>query len=142
MNFKIKLFICFIILNSQAFTIDQKLIPILFYQNSSKGGDWVYENRQLHIFGAGIQASYNNENWNISARFIQFGFLGNVNDGLFKFSPHQNFPYIDGSKDADILRILWDWGGGRNKGDKCGDGVVGWWQRGGVGRQKGIPTEK
>ncbi len=101
MNFKIKLFFCFIILNSQAFTIDQKLIPILFYQNSSKGGDWVYENRQLHIFGAGIQASYNNENWNISARFIQFGFLGNVNDGLFKFSPHQNFPYIDGSKDAD-----------------------------------------
>ena len=51
MNFKIKLFFCFIILNSQAFTIDQKLIPILFYQNSSKGGDWVYENRQLHIFG-------------------------------------------------------------------------------------------
>ena len=56
MNLKIKLFFCFIILNSQAFTIDQKLIPILFYQNSSKGGDWVYENRQLHIFGAGIQA--------------------------------------------------------------------------------------
>ena len=63
MSVKIKLFYCFIIFSSQAFTIDKILIPIFFYQNSYNGSDWVYENRQLHIsitiIGISVPDSYN-----------------------------------------------------------------------------------
>ncbi len=101
MSFKIKIFCYLIIFSSKLMSNNQVLIPILFYQNSSKGSDWIYEKNQISIFGAGLKGSFSNAKWDINATYIQFGFLGNIENGLFNFSPSQSFPYIDGSKDAD-----------------------------------------
>ena len=36
----------------------------------------------------------------LTFNYLQLGLLGNVNQNLFAFSPHQSYPYIDDSKDA------------------------------------------
>ena len=101
MRYKSTIFCYLVIFISQLISNDQVLSPILFYQKSSSGSDWVYEKNKVTIFGAGITGSFSNANWNINATYIQFGFLGNLDNGLFNFSPSQSFSYIDGSKDAD-----------------------------------------
>ena len=101
MIIKIKIFCYLVIFIYQLIFCDQKLTPILFYHNAFKGSDWIYEDKQAMIFGAGIKGYFTNKTWSIRANYIQFGFLGNVYDGLFNFSPKQSFAYIDDSKDAD-----------------------------------------
>ena len=97
----IKIFCFLVIFIFQLILCDQKLTPIIFYHNAFKGSDWIYEDKQVTIFGAGIKGYFKNKTWSIRASYIQFGFLGNVYDGLFNFSPRQSFAYIDDSKDAD-----------------------------------------
>ena len=90
-----------ILLISLSFSKDIKVRPLFLYQYSSDGSDWVYENNPITIFGAGLGAYYENNNWTIEAEYIQLGFLGKLDEGLYDFSPIQSFPYIDKSKDAD-----------------------------------------
>ena len=78
-----------------------KIEPIAFSHHSSNGSDWIYKNTPISIFGAGLGAYYDNKNWTVEAEYIQFGFLGELNEDLFSFSSLQSFPYIDKSKDAD-----------------------------------------
>ena len=101
MSVKIKVFYYFIIFSYQLSATNKIQTPIFFYQNSYNGSDWVYEKKNISIFGAGLKGSFSNTNWDVNATYIQFGFLGNIKNGLFNFAPSQSFPYIDGSKDAD-----------------------------------------
>ncbi len=90
-----------IFLISLSFSKDIKVRPLFLYQYSSYGSDWVYEKNPITIFGAGLGASYENNNWTIKAEYIQLGFLGKLDEDLYDFSPVQSLPYIDKSKDAD-----------------------------------------
>mgnify|MGYP001459388998 CR=1 FL=1 len=101
MIFNIKFLCYFVIFISIPLSNNLKTKPILFYYNSSKGSDWIYKNNPLTIFGAGLEINYSNPKWDINATYIQFGFLGEIGNGLHNFSPTQSFPYIDDSKDAD-----------------------------------------
>ena len=42
-----------------------------------------------------------NNNLKLTFNYLQIGLLGNVSQDLFAFSPHQSYPYIDHSKDAE-----------------------------------------
>ena len=90
-----------IFLISLSFSKDIKVRPLFLYQYSSDGSDWVYKKNPITIFGVGLGAYYENNNWTIEAEYIQLGFLGKLDEGLYDFSPIQSFPYIDKSKDAD-----------------------------------------
>ena len=83
------------------FSDNIKVKPIVFSHHSSNGSDWVYKNKPITIFGAGLGAYYDNKYWTVEAEYIQFGFLGEIEENLFDFSVLQSFPYIDRSKDAD-----------------------------------------
>ena len=63
-----------------------KIEPIAFSHHSSNGSDWIYKNTPISIFGAGLGAYYDNKNWTVEAEYIQFGFLGELNEDLFSFS--------------------------------------------------------
>jgi len=76
------------------------IYPILFSTYKSGGSDWHYENKFISIFGAGFGARSVLNDWSLETKYIQLGLLGNITNDLMSFSPHQGFPYIDGSKDA------------------------------------------
>ena len=69
-----------ILLISLSFSKDIKVRPLFLYQYSSDGSDWVYENNPITIFGAGLGAYYENNNWTIEAEYIQLGFLGKLDE--------------------------------------------------------------
>ena len=74
MIIRIKIFCYFVFCISQLIFCNQKLTPILFYHNAFKGSDWIYEDKQVTIFGAGIKGYFSNKNWSIKGTYIQFGF--------------------------------------------------------------------
>ena len=75
--------------------------PILFSHFSSNGSDWVYESDPITTFGAGLDITYHNEFISVEANYLQLGFLGKIENGLYEFSPIKSLPYLDKSKDAD-----------------------------------------
>ena len=75
--------------------------PSIFSIHSTNGRDWMYQKEPISIFGLGINSSIENKNLKLTFSYLQLGLLGNVDQNLFKFSPHQSYPYIDHSKDAE-----------------------------------------
>ena len=96
-----KISICFILILSLLFSDNIIIKPLILSHHSSNGSDWLYKNKSITIFGGGLGAYYYNKNWRIEAEYIQFGFLGKLDENLFDFSTVQSLPYIDKSKDAD-----------------------------------------
>ena len=74
--------------------------PSIFSVYSSKGKDWMYQKKPISIFGLGVNSFIKNKNLELTFKYLQLGLLGNVDQELFAFSPHQSYPYIDDSKDA------------------------------------------
>jgi hypothetical protein len=96
-----KIHLTFILFISFGFTNQLLINPIFFNQYSSNGSDWQTEKEALNIFGAGISVHYEKENWKIESKYLQLGFLGDIDSNLFNSSHIQSLPYIDKSKDAD-----------------------------------------
>ena len=78
-----------------------KVKPIIYTLYSSSGSDWIYENSPITTFGTGLGIEFNNQSWSIMVDYLQLGFLGNINHGLYEYSSKKGLPYIDKSKDAD-----------------------------------------
>ena len=100
MNFIRIYYSIFLFINILYSNKNLNVYPILFSTYKSGGSDWHYENKFISIFGAGIGAQSVYNQWSIDAKYIQLGLIGNITSDLMSFSPHQGFPYIDGSKDA------------------------------------------
>ena len=78
-----------------------KVKPIIYTLYSSSGSDWIYENSPITTFGTGLGIEFNNQSWSIMVDYLQLGFLGDINHGLYEYSSKKGLPYIDKSKDAD-----------------------------------------
>ena len=78
-----------------------KVKPIIYTLYSSNGSDWVYEKKTITSFGTGLGIEFNNRSWSIMVDYLQLGFLGEINHGLYEYSSKKGLPYIDKSKDAD-----------------------------------------
>jgi len=94
--------LCFLtVITSSLFSEKLMIKPILFSHFSSNGSDWVYESDPITTFGAGLDITYRNEFISVEANYLQLGFLGRIENGLYEFSPIKSLPYLDRSKDAD-----------------------------------------
>ena len=94
--------LCFLtVITSSLFSEELMIKPILFSHFSSNGSDWVYESDPITTFGAGLDITYRNESISFEANYLQLGFLGRIENGLYEFSPIKSLPYLDRSKDAD-----------------------------------------
>jgi len=80
---------------------DLTIKPSIFSVYSSNGRDWMYRKKPVSIFGLGVNSFMKNNNLKVTFKYLQLGLLGNVSQDLFAFSPHQSYPYIDKSKDAE-----------------------------------------
>ena len=99
-NLKKHFFFLFLII-SITFSDELKVKPIIFTLHSSNGSDWVYEKTPITSFGAGLSFNFKNTMWSVLVDYVQLGFLGQINNGLYSFSPTKGLPYLDKSKDAD-----------------------------------------
>ena len=99
-NLKKHFFFLFLII-SITFSDELKVKPIMFTLHSSNGSDWVYEKTPITSFGAGLSFNFKNTMWSVLVDYVQLGFLGQINHGLYSFSPTKGLPYLDKSKDAD-----------------------------------------
>ena len=78
-----------------------KVKPIIYALHTSNGSDWIYESTPITSFGGGLGIEFSKPSWSIMVDYLQLGFLGDINQELYKFSSKKGLPYLDDSKDAD-----------------------------------------
>ena len=101
MRMRLFSYIFLILAINKLFASNVIIKPSIFTVHSSNGKDWMYQEKAINIFGFGISSYVKSTNWKLKFDYLQMGLLGNVDQSIFNFSPHQSYAYLDQSKDAD-----------------------------------------